>query len=199
MTVNTGTTVRTMRSGRPADRRLMHGALAVALISGVPFAALSVAAPLTPHAQHFRHTADYWYTGLGVPYLLAALVLVIVVHRAHRGSDGRLGRAGAATTAGALVVMIPLLPAAMIAGNDDIGLGPLYPVLAFLADAGMLLLTIGMLRARWLPRTLVLAWFVGWFLGGALGPQTLAPLLVVVYVALALLLPRYVNHGDETP
>jgi hypothetical protein len=181
---------------RKGALRRAQASLTVAIASGIPFAAIGLFATLTPNDHHFRHTADYWYTGLGIPYLAAPIVLVAAVHALHDGRDGRLGRAGTIITAVALGVIVAILPYGVAAGTSG-GLGPTYPIASFAADLGMLLFCIGAFRARLLPRALVVAWLVAWALGGALGPTWGAPLLVAVYAVIAATLPKRIAALDS--
>jgi hypothetical protein len=179
------------RASASPVRRALHQAeiaLLVAIAAGIPFALLGLLAALTPNDHHFRHAADYWYTGLGIPYLVAPIVLLTALHSLHRGRDGRLGQLGLTMTAVALGTIVALLPYSLVAGTTA-GTGPAYPIAALAADAGMLLFCIGALRARLLPRPLVTAWLIAWTLGGALGPAWGTPLLVLLYLAIALVLP----------
>jgi hypothetical protein len=182
---------------RDGAMRHAQAALTVAIASGIPFAAIGLFATLTPNDHHFRHTADYWYTGLGIPYLAAPIVLVAAVHALHDGRDGRVGRAGTIITAVALGVIVAILPYGVAAGTSG-GLGPTYPIASFAADLGMVLFCIGAFRTQLLPRTLVAAWLPAWLLGGALGPAWGAPLLVAVYAVIATTLQKRVA-GLESP
>jgi hypothetical protein len=172
-------------------------ALLIGIAAGVPFALIGLLAKLTPNDHHFRHAADYWYTGLGIPYLVAPIVLLAALRSLHAGRDGRLGRAGFQLTAVALGTIVALLPYGVAAGTSG-GTGPTYPIAAFAADVGMLLFCVGAFRARLLPRPLLAAWLVAWVLGGALGPAWGAPLLVAVYVAIAVVLPRSVTRSSQS-
>lgn len=181
-------------SASPARRAVYQAeiALVIGITAGVPFGLIGLFARLTPNDHHFRHAADYWYTGLGIPYLVAPIVLLAALRSLHAGRDGRLGRAGFQLTAVALGTIISMLPYGIAAGTSG-GTGPAYPIAAFAADVGMLLFCIGAFRARLLPRPLVAGWLVAWLLGGALGPGWGGPLLVAVYVAIAVVLPRSVT------
>lgn len=166
-------------------------ALLVGVAAGIPFALIGLLATLTPNDHHFRHTADYWYTGLGIPYLAAPIVLLAALRSLQAGRDGRLGQVGFLATAVALGAILAMLPYSVAAGTSG-GTGPAYPIAAFTADLGMLLYCIGAYRARLLPRPLVAALLLAWVLGGALGPAWGAPLLVAVYAIIAVVLPNRV-------
>jgi hypothetical protein len=171
--------------------RQAETALLLAVAAGVPFALVGLVATLTPIDDHFRYAADYWYTGLGIPYLAAPVMLLAAVRTLHAGRDGRLGTLGAVVTGVALATIVAMLPHSLVAGTTA-GTGPAYPIAAFAADVGMVLFCIGAFRARLLPRTLVAAWLVAWLLGGALGPAWGAPLLVAVYAIIAAVLRKTV-------
>jgi hypothetical protein len=164
-------------------------ALAIGIAAGIPFALIGLAATLTPNDHHFRHAADYWYTGLGIPYLAAPLVLLPAIRSLQGGRDGVVGRIGLLLTSLALLTIVAILPYGVVAGTSA-GLGPTYPVASFAADVGMVLFCIGAFRALLLPRTLVTAWLAAWVLGGALGPAWGTPLLIAVYTIIAAALPK---------
>jgi hypothetical protein len=183
---------------RPAERalRIARLALITAIVSGIPFAAVLLTARLTPDGHHFRHTADYWITGLGIPYLAAPIPLLIALRTLQAGRDGRLGRLGALVTGVALATIVVLLPHTL-AVSTTAGVGPVYPIAAFAADIGMVLFCLGAWRARLLPRPLCLAWLLAWILGGALAPVWGPPLLLAVYAVMAVVLPRRLGAGAE--
>jgi len=55
--------------------RRAETAHAIGIAAGIPFAVIGLVATLTPNDNHFCHAADYWYTGLGIPYLAAPDVI----------------------------------------------------------------------------------------------------------------------------
>jgi hypothetical protein len=175
----------------PAMRalRLVRLALFIGIASGIPFAAILLTSRLTPDGQHFRHTADYWITGLGIPYLAAPILLLIALRSLHCWRDGRLGRIGALVTGVSLATIVALLPRTLVVSTTS-GVGPVYPIAAFMADIGMVLFCLGAFRARLMPRTLAVAWLVAWVAGGALAPVWGPPLLIATYVVMAATLPK---------
>jgi hypothetical protein len=181
----------------PTRRTLIRAelALVVSVAAWIPFAAISLAATLTPDGHHFRHPADYWYTGLGLAHLPALIVLLAAFRSLHEGRDGRIGRIGVLLTSAGLATITALLVYSLVAGTTS-GTGPLYPIAALATDLGMLLFCIGAYRGRLLPRTLVAGWFIAWILGGVLGPTWGPPLLVAVYLLIAATLPRTVSARE---
>jgi hypothetical protein len=164
-------------------------ALVLATAGWVVLAILGLTATLTPDGHHFEHTADYWYTGVGIVGLPALIVFLCSFRHLQAGRDGRLGRGGLRLTSVSLAVITGLLLYSVVAATTG-GTGPLYPVAALVSDIGMLLYCAGAYRARVLPRQLVVAWAVAWILGGVLGPTWGPPLLDAVYVVLLTRLER---------
>jgi hypothetical protein len=164
-------------------------ALLVATANSIALAVLGLAATLTPDGHHFRHAADYWYTGVGIVGLPALLVFLTALRALEAGRDGRLGRAGLLLTSVSLATITGLLVYSVAAATTS-GTGPLYPIAALASDIGMLLYCAGAYRARFLPRPIVVAWGAAWIIGGVLGPNWGPPLLVAVYITIWTMLRR---------
>jgi hypothetical protein len=170
-------------------------ALLVATANWIALAVLGLAATLTPDDHHFRHTADYWYTGVGIAGLPALLVFLAALRALEAGRDGRLGRAGLLLTSVSLATITGLLVYSVAAATTG-GTGPLYPIAALVSDIGMLLYCAGAYRARFLARPVVVAWGAAWILGGVLGPNWGPPMLVAVYITIWTMLLRKLGGRD---
>jgi hypothetical protein len=180
----------TDRWSRERALRLARIALGVGIASGIPFAAVLLTSKLTPDGQHFRHAADYWITGLGIPYLAAPILLLIALRALGAWGEDRLGKIGAAITAISLAVIVVLLPHTLAVSTTG-GVGPVYPIAAFAADLGMVLVCVGAFRTRLMPRPVVVAWLFAWVLGGALCPVWGPPLLIAVYAVMLAKVARW--------
>ena len=178
---------------RPADRArgllAAETALWVGAATCVAFTLVWFLAALTPDGEPFRHTADYWYTGLGLPMVTVPLVVLPALRALQHGRDGRLGLAGTALTSAACVVFFAMLAYGLVAGVAS-SWGPTYVLCTLASVVGVWLFCAGSLRARLLPRLQLVLWGVAWTVGGMLGPEGSQLLLAVAYVALALALRR---------
>jgi hypothetical protein len=167
--------------------------LCIAVIA-VPLGILGVVGTFftTISEGDFRYTADYWYTGVGLPITLAGIGIAIGVHRLQHGADGRLGTVGVWINTLALTELFAQLTASMIQ-SAEVRWGPLYPVCALLSFVGVTLLAAGSWRTGLLPRWLLGAWPVAWIIGsiGAVGPMPLA--LVVFLAVFGLILTQRVS------
>lgn len=169
---------------RRAQLALYLGAAAT-----VPFTAIMLFAALTPDGDPFRHAADYAYTALGVPYMLAPLILLPAIHSLHQGRDGRLGRAGLVATGIGLVTFLPIFAYGLIIGKA-VSLGPTYLLATLATFIGMTLFGIGSYRAGLLPRWILPLWVIAWVIGGPLALNGMPLVLAAVYLAMAAILPK---------
>lgn len=175
--------------------RRAQAALYVGAVTTVPFTAIWIFAELTPDGDKFRHAADYWYTGLGIPYMAAPLVLLPALRSLQQGRDGRVGRLGLLVISAGLVVFLAMLPYGLAAGRAS-SFGPTYVLATLATFVGLALFCLGSFRAGLLPRWIFPLWFVAWILGGPLGLKGMGLLLGAVYLTMAALLPKRANGTD---
>ena len=140
----------------------------------------------------FKYTADYWYTGMGLPIALAGIGLVLGVHQLHYGADGRLGRVGVWINTIALVELFVQLTTSVVTGAE-LRWGPSYPVFTLLTFVGVALVAAGSWRTGLLPKWMFGVWPLVWVLGSfaATGPTPLV--LAVFLMAMAARLTTRVN------
>jgi hypothetical protein len=139
----------------------------------------------------FRYTADYWFTGVGVPIGLAGIGLGWAVHRLQQGDDGRLGRIGTWLNTIALAELVVQLGASVVAGAE-LRWGPSYVLFTALTFVGVALLAAGSWGAGLLPRWMLGLWPVVWILGSFAAPGPMPVVLVAFFVAMGVTLTRRV-------
>jgi hypothetical protein len=184
-----------IQSTTRATLRRAQLALALGAVTTIPFTAVMLFARLTPDGDHFRYAADYAYTALGIPYMLAPLILLPAVHSVQQGRDGRLGRIGLGITSIGLVAFLALFPIGLIIARAT-SLGPTYILATLATFIGMTLFGIGSYRAGLLPRWIPPLWVVAWIVGGPLAIDGAPLLLAGVYVTIAVVLPGRVDRID---
>jgi hypothetical protein len=130
----------------------------------------------------FRYTADYWYTGVGLPITLAGIGLTLGVHKLQHGADGRLGTIGVWVNTLALTELFAQLLASVVTAAE-VRWGPLYPVCTLLSFVGVALLAAGSWRTGILPTWMLGVWPLIWILG-SLAAQGPTPILLVAFLIL---------------
>jgi len=172
--------------------RLVQVCAAVAVVPLVVFAVVGTFFTTISEGD-FRYTADYWYTGVGLPITLIGIGIALGVHRLQHGADGRLGTIGVWVNTVALIELFVQLLVSVLEGAE-VRWGPSYPVCTLLSFVGVALLAAGSWRTGILPRWVLGVWPLVWILGclAAIGPT---PLLLAVFLpVLAVALTRRV-HG----
>jgi hypothetical protein len=187
------TQVLTTRAIDRQRRRAAHwaqAALALGTVSSVVFMAVAVFCTISD-GRKFTHTADYWFTGIGIPTAIAGIVLLFAVHALQGRRDGRLGSAGLVINSLALLVLAAQL-ADSVALGEEVRWGPSYPVATAATFIGVALFAAGSWRVGLLPRWMLAIWPVVWVIGSfaAQGPMPL--LLAAFYIAMAIVLTRRV-------
>lgn len=155
--------------------------LAVFAIAGTFFTTIS--------EGDFQYTADYWYTGAGLPIALAGIGHTLGVHKLQHGADGRLGTIGVWVNVVALTELFVQLLASDVAGAE-LRWGPSYVVFSFLTFLGVALLAVGSWRTGLLPQWMLGAWPLLWILGSFAGSGPMALLLAAFLVHFGLKLTR---------
>lgn len=165
-----------------------HVAIAAGAASAVAEAGLLVFTD-AGGSGHFKYTADYWLTGIGIPIALASVVLVIAMRQLQERRDGRLGLAGLLINSVACLSLTAQL-ATSVATASEVRWGPSYPLATLAAFVGLSLFAAGSWRVGLLPRWLLAGWPVIWVIGSmaAVGPSPL--LLTAFYGAMAVMLTR---------
>jgi hypothetical protein len=140
----------------------------------------------------FWYTADYWYTGAGLPIALAGIGLALGVHQLQRGADGRLGTIGVWVNILALTELFVQLLASVVAGAE-LRWGPTYVVCTFLTFAGTALLAAGSWRTGLLPKWMLGVWPLLWILGSFAGGGPVALVLAAFLVVFGVTLTRRIQ------
>jgi len=167
----------------------LYPALAIGVLWGIALTYVELATTTTQDGHSFQHAADYWLTGLGIPLCLSGLVIVHAVHTLAAGRDGRRGRWGVWVFTAPALVFTALFIDGLVQAEAS-SWGPTYLLCVLATDVGLGLLVAGLWRSDLLPRKVLTLWWVGWFLGGPLGPPAAPLLLASAYVALAVQLRR---------
>lgn len=191
--MSVSTTTPTTRSTPDEESvRLARASVVLAVPALLVFAYVGTFLTTISGGGDFRYTADYWYTGVGMPSALAGIGLAFAVHRLQHGADGRLGAVGVWLNAAALSVLFVQLGVSVLVGSE-VRWGPSYPVCTLLTFVGVALLAAGSWRTGVLPRWMLGAWPVIWVLGSfaAVGPTPVA--LAVFLVLLVITLTRRVE------
>ena len=171
--------------------RLVQLSLALGVAGVVVFAAVGMLFTTISEGA-FRYTADYWYTGAGLPIALAGIGVTLGVHKLQRGADGRLGTIGLWVNTLALTELFVQLLSSVLAGAE-LRWGPTYIVCSFLTFVGVALLAAGSWRTGLLPKWMLGAWPVLWILGTFAGTGPMALLLAVYLVVFGITLTRRIQ------
>jgi hypothetical protein len=174
-----------LTSGARRVRSWLYAALAVGVLWGAALTYVELATTTTEDGQPFQHAADYWLTGLGIPLCLSGLVVVQAVRALAAGRDGRRGQWGALVYAVSALVFTALFVDGLVQAEAS-SWGPTYLLCVLASDIGLGLLVAGLWRTGLLSRKVLALWWVGWFLGGPLGPPGAPLLLSAAYAVLAL-------------
>jgi hypothetical protein len=154
----------------------------------------------TSNGPVYTTAGDYWLTASGIPFVVALLVATAGIHNLHGGRDGLPGRAGVLLIGAATTGFLVAFAAGLITRQTQ-ALGPIYPICVVASLAGLVIFTIGMIRARLLPWWTGPALVAGWLVGGPLDAFAAAPLLLAaVYATIAILLQsRRITLTPSTP
>jgi hypothetical protein len=177
------------RADSRGPRRWLYPALAIGMLWGFALTYVELATTTTTDGHPFHHAADYWLTGLGIALCLSGLVIVHAMHAMAGGRDGRRGRWGVWVFTAPALVFTALFVDGVVQAQAS-SWGPTYLLCVLATDVGLGLLVAGLCRSGLLPRKVLALWWVGWFVGGPLGPPAAPLLLTAAYVAFAVQLRR---------
>ncbi len=105
--------------------RVVQVSLAVCLVPLVVYAVVGTFFT-TISGGDFKYAADYWYTGVGLPFAVVGIAHTLGVHRLQHGADGRLGAVGVWVNAIALTELFAQLLASVATGSE-VRWGPCVP------------------------------------------------------------------------
>ncbi|HEY3528841.1 MAG TPA: hypothetical protein VGK78_06800 [Nocardioides sp.] len=171
--------------------RLVQASIAVGVVGLVVFGYVGMAFTTISEGD-FEYTADYWYTGCGLPIALAGIGIALGVHRLQHGADGRLGRIGVWVNTVALTELFVQLGCSVVVGSE-LRWGPSYVVASLLTFVGTALLAAGSWRVGLLPRWMLGVWPLIWILGSFAGTGPVPFLLAGFLVLLGVILARRVD------
>jgi len=172
-------------SDRRAFLKWLYPVLAIGALWGIALTIVMLGFTTTDDGHPYKHTADYWLVGLGIPLAVSAMVVVLTIHRLAAGRDGKRGRWGATIFVIPMLVFVAIFVDGL-AQAESSSWGPTYLLCVAVSDIALGLLVSGLWRAELLPRWTLVLWFAGWFIGGPLSPPAGPLLLSGAYVALAL-------------
>jgi MFS family permease len=178
-------TYRTTRHGRRALWRTAEGALVVGIAAAIFLTFLWFASPSSSEGGSYDDAADYLFTGNGVPFAAAALVLLWALLKLHGDRVGRRARIGVAIASVSLVALMAVLAASVAAGHEVEG-GPTYILGTLGSIVGIILFCADAARAGLLPARALWFWALAWTVGGMLGPKGSQVLLAIAYTVLLL-------------
>ncbi len=174
----------------PARRQRTRATLLTAAAVAAASALVDLLAPPSS-GSHLSTAADYAFTALLVPFALAMIAVIVVLHRMQDGKDGLAGKVGYIVASVALAAFIPCAVDSLATGNSQ-ALGPVY-ILAILGSlAGLILFAIGSFRAWVLPRWAGPLLPVAWLLGGPLATASFRGatlILAAAFTVIGLTLP----------
>ena len=174
----------------PIQQRRTRATLLTAAAVAAACALVDLLAPPSS-GSHLSTTADYAFTALLIPFVLATIAATTMLHRMQDSKDGQLGKAGYITASVALAAFIPCAIDSLATGNAQ-ALGPVY-ILAILGSAaGLILFAIGSFRGRVLPRWAGPLLPLAWLLGGPVATAAFRGatlILAAAFTVIALTLP----------
>jgi hypothetical protein len=148
--MSTSTATAPARTSDSTWLQLVQLSLAVGMVTLVVFAVVGTFFT-TISGGDFRYTADYWYTGVGLPLTLMGVGHTLGVHKLQHGADGRLGTIGLWVNTLAMIELFAQLLASVVEGTE-VRWGAAYPVFTLISFIGMSLLAAGSWRTGLLPK-----------------------------------------------
>jgi len=186
----------TTRLGRHALWRIAEAALYVGIATAVFLTAVWFVSPSSSEGGSYHDVADYLFTGNGVPFGTAPLVLLWALLALHGERVSRKATIGVMIASVSLVALIGVL-AASVAAGEDVQLGPTYVLGTLGSIIGIWLFCMSAARAGLLPSGALLFWAFAWTVGGMLGPQGSQLLLAVAYSVLLVHVRKRARGGSE--
>jgi hypothetical protein len=171
------------RGARLTLWRTAEIALYVGIATAVLLTTVWFASPQSSEGGTYHELADYVFTGNGVPFGLAPLVLLWALLKLHGERAGRKAKIGVVIASVSLVALIVVLAASVAAGHEIEG-GPTYILGTLGSIIGIWLFCVDAARARLLPRGALFFWAFSWTVGGMLGPKGSQLLLAAAYTVL---------------
>ena len=176
--------------------RLAIGALYLGIAAALFLTLVWVVSPLTDYPQEFQHTGDYLFTGNGIPFATAPLILLWTLRALHGERGGRKVTVGIAVASVSLVVLMVILAGSVIAGQE-LRWGPAYPLGTLGSIVGIALCCAGWARVGLLPRSALWFWALSWTVGGMLGPKGSQLLLAAAYAVLLVQVRKSAREGSH--
>jgi hypothetical protein len=176
-------------AGRSAqmERHALWRTAEVALYVGIAAALFLTAVwfihPSSSDGGTYDNLADYLFTGNGVPFGAAPLVLLWALLRVHGERVGRMATIGVGIASVSLLALIVVLAASVAVGHEVQG-GPTYILGTLGSIIGIALFCASAARAGLLPRAALWFWAFAWTVGGMLGPKGSQLLLAAAYTVL---------------
>jgi hypothetical protein len=189
--MSTSTVTAPARTSDSTWLQLLQLSLAVGMVTLVVFAVVGTFYT-TISGGDFRYTADYWYTGVGLPLTLMGVGHTLGVHKLQHGADGRLGTIGLWVNTLAMIELFAQLLASVVEGTE-VRWGAAYPVFTLISFIGMSLLAAGSWRTGLLPKWMLGVWPVVWIIGGLAAQGPTPVLLCVFFLAFGIMLTRRVR------
>jgi hypothetical protein len=174
---------RSAQIGRRTLWRTAEAALYVGIAAAVFLTAVWFIHPSSAAADTYHELADYLFTGNGLPFGAAPLVLLWALFRLHRERVGRMATAGVGLASLSLLALIAVLVASVVAGEEVSG-GPTYILGTLGSVIGIAMFCASAAKAGLLPRAALWFWAFAWTLGGMLGPKGSQLLLAAAYSVL---------------
>lgn len=171
------------------QRKQTRGILLAAAAVAAAAALLELLYPPSS-AKTLTTAADYTFTAMLIPFVLATLAAITRLHQLHNRTDGRLGTAGFWLACAGFTGFLPCAIASLVTGESQ-ALSPLY-ILSILASlAGLAAFAVAVFRARLLPRWAGPVLPIAWLLGGPVtaGLRGTTFILAITFIAIAITLP----------
>jgi hypothetical protein len=177
------------RPDTDTGRRLVLAGVVVGTIAAVTESVPLGFQSTTPGTGHYQYAADYWLTASALPHALAALLVMVGIHRLQRGRDGRLGLAGLVVNVVSLLALSTIIVASLVLGHE-VQAGPTYVVGTLGTFVGTAVFAAGSWRVGLLPRWVLAIWPFVWVIGSFAAFSASPLLLIPFYAVLVAVLAR---------